>query len=338
MTDASRQVRIGEGRVRRVNPVLAEGEDGQFTQSWFPIAMSSEVGASAIIGREFLDGKVVIFRDSQGRAQVLSAHCLHVGANLCIATVVEDTMRCPYHHWRYDIDGQCVATGVGNTVPPNARLFKFPTRESLGLIWAFNGVEPLYELPDYAASLDEAQLELRVIKDHRVWPVDPWIIRSNTPDWQHFKFVHGMQVDSADTDIHDRFTWSEFGLTMVTETELDQDRGSVSYQIRVDGTSTWCTTGHYNGEWHMIISALGIPRPGSSNHFVVLAVHKGDGSEAALDRLNELMDVMLDEDQLILNNINYKPGLLTEADRSLGRYLKYIRSYPRAHPSRDFIN
>ena len=36
--------------------------------------------------------------------------------------------------------------------------------------------------------------------------------------------------------------------------------------------------------------------------------------------------------------IALKPGLLTRSDKSLARFLKYLREYPRAHPSADFIN
>jgi hypothetical protein len=44
------------------------------------------------------------------------------------------------------------------------------------------------------------------------------------------------------------------------------------------------------------------------------------------------------EDKDILNTIHYRQGLLTRADKSLGRFLNYLRKFPRAHPSAGFIN
>jgi hypothetical protein len=38
-----------------------------------------------------------------------------------------------------------------------------------------------------------------------------------------------------------------------------------------------------------------------------------------------------------MNTIHYRPGHLTKVDKSLARFLNYVRTYPRAHPSADFI-
>ena len=40
--------------------------------------------------------------------------------------------------------------GPGDPPPPAARLFRFPTAERYGLIWAFNGEQPLFEIPGSA--------------------------------------------------------------------------------------------------------------------------------------------------------------------------------------------
>jgi hypothetical protein len=46
----------------------------------------------------------------------------------------------------------------------------------------------------------------------------------------------------------------------------------------------------------------------------------------------------VEEDRDILNNIRYAPGHLIKIDKSIGRFFQYLRDYPRAHPSRDFIH
>jgi len=44
------------------------------------------------------------------------------------------------------------------------------------------------------------------------------------------------------------------------------------------------------------------------------------------------------EDTENLNSIHYRSGTLTEGDRTLSRYLQFLRKYPRAHPSGPFIH
>jgi len=43
------------------------------------------------------------------------------------------------------------------------------------------------------------------------------------------------------------------------------------------------------------------------------------------------------EDNPILHTAHFMPGTLTATDRQLVRFLQYVRDYPRAHPSADFI-
>ena len=98
-------------RRRLGQPIPQEGENGLFSQSWFPICLSSEVQSGQILGSDFLDGRVVVFRGESGRAQVLSAYCPHVGSDLAVGDVQGDTIRCAFHHWQYDQSG-CVSEQV----------------------------------------------------------------------------------------------------------------------------------------------------------------------------------------------------------------------------------
>lgn len=65
-----------------------EGENGLYTQSWFPICLSSDIPAGTVKGFPFLGGRVVAFRDESGVAQVTSAYCAHLGADLSLGKVV----------------------------------------------------------------------------------------------------------------------------------------------------------------------------------------------------------------------------------------------------------
>ena len=71
-----------------------------FHQSWFPIALANELGTGAVIGRDFLGTRVILYRDPAGKALVQSAYCPHLGADLSVGQLVDGQIRCAYHHWR----------------------------------------------------------------------------------------------------------------------------------------------------------------------------------------------------------------------------------------------
>src|ERR1700677_2744792 len=92
---------------RRGATVTFRNED-EFHQCWYPVALSAEVAVGGVIGSPFLDGRVVVYRTSDGVAHVQSAYCRHLGADLSLGKVVDDRLQCPFHFWRYDTKGACV--------------------------------------------------------------------------------------------------------------------------------------------------------------------------------------------------------------------------------------
>ena len=104
---------MSEGEIRqeaytRGKPMPRQGEAGGYDQNWYPIALSRDVREGEIHGKEFLNGRVIVVRDPAGKAQVLSAYCRHLGADLSDADMVGGKIVCPFHKWGYDSTGQCV--------------------------------------------------------------------------------------------------------------------------------------------------------------------------------------------------------------------------------------
>ena len=338
-------------RPRNRFSIPAEGTDNLFTQSWFPICLSTEVSVGSVIGKDFLDGQVVIFRGEDGIARVFSAYCLHMGANLANGKVIGNELRCAFHHWEYDGLGQCIRTGVGDKPPARAKLFSFPTEEHCGIIFAFNGVSPLYPFPalfeDGKYTPDE--LLISTHEDPRPpWPVDPWSIRGNTPDWAHFACVHHMSIADVDRpDPETSYQYDKYTVKFDAPVNRQLPGGvedKLVYKAQITGTTLWHNHGTFNGRWHFLLSALGIPKPGTSSHYYVTAVHKGNGSDKEEAEARELVaeitdmwETMLDEDHIILRDQHYDPGLLTEADASVVRFLQFVKTYPRAHPAYHFM-
>ena len=314
-----------------------EGQDGLFSQSWFPVCLSSDVAHGEIRGADFLGGRVIVVRDANGAAQVLSAYCPHMGADLCIGDMVDGTVRCPFHHWRYDAGGQCVATGSGDPVPPRARLFAFPTAEKYGCIFAFNGTEPLFELPTFERP--SRKLIWKIGQWDRTMPADPWVICCNTPDMQHIEVVHG--ITFTDGQPHERVEWEPHSMTYRFAGTM-RDGTEIDFSVGIYGTSIYWQEGEFAGRWFGFVAPMGLPRPGESRLFFAVAVEEDeadpDGARAFLDAMYDLEVGIATEDLPILERARFRPGTLTRSDKSLGRFFRYLRAYPRAHPSIDFIS
>jgi phenylpropionate dioxygenase-like ring-hydroxylating dioxygenase large terminal subunit len=311
----------------------AEGDVGVFTQSWFPVALGSEVLPGQILGLDFLDGKIVVFRAPDGTVRAMSAYCPHVGADLSVGKIVDGRVQCAFHHWEYDADGYCVKTGIGDPPPKSACLFMFPVQERFGIVWVFNGEEPLFDLPQ----LPYADSEL-VSTAYRFGPTlhcDPWIFAANTPDMQHLKVVHKIKFEAEEP--HELVKWYDFGFEF-SYRGLHQGDVPIENTAGIRGTSVFYRWGMYDGFWRCNVTGFSLPRPGQHNVFSCSLVLAGPKSAEHLESVLAISRRTVGEDKDILNTIHYRQGLLTRADKSLGKFLNYIRKFPRAHPSAGFIN
>lgn len=312
-----------------------EGEGGLFTQSWFPICTSSAATREFVRGFDFLDGRVIVFRDADGRAHVHSAYCPHMGADLSIGDMVDGNVRCVFHQWQYDGSGRCVRTACGDPPPPSARLFEFPTMEKYGLVWAYNGESPHYEIPDMPYPEKDLIFKMKVLGTA---PVDPWILVANTPDIQHIKYLHGIQVDGDDP--HSLVEWTEHSM-FYNFSGAHPTGERVRHRVGIVGTSMYWQSSDFAGQWFGFVAPFGLPRPGQSIIYFIVAARRDMGSPAEIERfLDFVLDVetkVVVEDMMNMETIHFRPGALTKADTTLARFFKYLRDFPRAHPAAEFI-
>jgi len=129
---------------------------------WYVLAGTSEVGAEPL-GVHALGQNLVLFRDAAGAARCLSDICVHKGGSLCRGKVIDGTVACPYHGWRYDGEGRCVeipALDPARAIPRRARVDAYPVVEQWGWVWAFMGDLPESErppLPDFFPEYEQPQ-------------------------------------------------------------------------------------------------------------------------------------------------------------------------------------
>ncbi len=160
-----------------VSATLRDHLEGEaFPQSWYPMALAREVGPDDLLGVDFLDTRVIVYRDAQGRPVVQGAYCPHLGADLSQGQLVDGQVRCPFHHWRFDAEGRCVHIPTGDKLPPGALVATYPSAEAWGLIWAFNGTAPLFAPPRMPDADEESLRFVSNVYGPRL--IDSWLGRS----------------------------------------------------------------------------------------------------------------------------------------------------------------
>ncbi len=99
----------------RTGPGTPMGE--MMRQYWIPAAASGELVADGDPVRLMLLGeKLIAFRDSSGSVGVMDHRCPHRCASLFFGRNEEGGIRCVYHGWKFDVDGNCLDMA---NVPPH---------------------------------------------------------------------------------------------------------------------------------------------------------------------------------------------------------------------------
>ncbi|MFT4068182.1 Rieske 2Fe-2S domain-containing protein [Paraburkholderia sp.] len=311
-------------------------EEDEFHQCWYPVALSSEVGENAVIGAPFLDGRVVVYRTSDGMAHVKSAYCRHLGADLSIGRLVGDQLQCPFHFWRYGTNGACTEVPSGDRPPPRAKLFNYPTAESLGIIWVFNGETALYSPPSFECSGQD--LIVDAFRNPRPMRVDSSIVFLNSFDLQHFRVVHDMPMEVDQNHI------CNDGHTLTYQARVNvPEFGEVVQYRKLWGVNTVTVSSETNGRRQYLLHSLCPVSAATTEGFLVAATPVGSTTEdvdlakALVARLREYSLRLINEDAPIFETVSFRRDNLTASDRFLAFGIRYICNYPRAHPGREMI-
>ena len=105
---------------------------------WWFAATSDEV-TDKPVGGWYLDRPVVLYRTSDGTVAALDNRCPHRWAPLSEGRVEGDSIRCPYHGFRFTSDGACDDIPSQNQIPRACRVASYPTIERDGIIWLWLG-------------------------------------------------------------------------------------------------------------------------------------------------------------------------------------------------------
>ncbi len=142
--------------VTRIGPGTACGD--LLRRYWQPVALVDEfnprldprmaqrpVKAVRVFGQDFL-----LFQDEAGCWGMLDRDCPHRGADLSFGRYEGDGLRCPFHGWKFAVDGRCLDTPAepaASKFSERIRQRSYPIEEHSGVLFAWLGPEGIAPPP-----------------------------------------------------------------------------------------------------------------------------------------------------------------------------------------------
>ena len=129
---------------------------------WVPAALSEQLAErdGTPIRLRLFGEDLVAFRDTEGRLGVLGEFCPHRKASLVFGRNEACGLRCLYHGWKFDVDGNTMEmpsepkeSGFADRVKHKA----YPTHEAAGFVWVYMGpadARPAFEAPPWQPTPD----------------------------------------------------------------------------------------------------------------------------------------------------------------------------------------
>lgn len=172
----------------RVGPGTPMGE--LLRRYWYPIAFEEDFDERPTKTVRLLSEDWTIYKAPSGRYGVIAEHCPHRRASLTYGVVHEDGIRCGYHGWKFDFDGNCLEQ------PAEADNQKFRDRVKAkagvaqtmgGMVWVYVGPAPAPLLPPFDVFVLDGVRDVGV----STLPCNWLQIMENSVDPHHVEWLHG---------------------------------------------------------------------------------------------------------------------------------------------------
>jgi 5,5'-dehydrodivanillate O-demethylase len=161
---------------------------------WHPIGAATEFDDKSTKQVRLLGEDLVLYKDRSGTYGLLALHCPHRRADLSYGFVEECGLRCSYHGWAFDEQGNCLSAPFEDTAAGNTRFrdqihqTAYPVEERGGMLFAYLGPEPVPCCPTWEPFTWDNGFVQIVFSDVAC----NWLqCAENNIDPVHFEWLHG---------------------------------------------------------------------------------------------------------------------------------------------------
>ena len=300
-----------------------------YPDGWFQVGYTADLKVGDVVPLKYFGQDMVMFRGDDGTVSVLDAFCSHLGAHLGHGgQVVDGCIRCPFHAWKFDGDGQCTEVPYASKIPPKSAIKRWDVKEVNGLIMVwFHGLgeAPSWDVPSLPEYNDDAWTP---------YETRSWVIRThnqemaeNSVDAAHFLYLHGTQnMPETTAHRHDHILHCE------STTKMRAYGTTVEGKIDVHCHGFGFTTTRFTGivETLLLSSATTIDEDFVEIRFT-FTVRKGPNemvTSTVGQKFREEIARQLEADIPVWENKKYiDPPLLVDGDGPIGIYRKWAKQF-----------
>ena len=158
---------------------------------WHPVATEFEMNNEPTKRVRILGESLTLYLNKSGNYGLIGERCPHRLVNLAAGIVEPNGLRCMYHGWMFNAEGECIeqpAEPQGSAFKDKVRITAYPVEVLGGLIWAYLGPNPRPLLPRWDLFVKEGvfrQIGCTVLPAN-------WVqCQENSADSWHAHFTHG---------------------------------------------------------------------------------------------------------------------------------------------------
>ena len=166
---------------------------------WIPALLSTELPEPDCdpVRIRLLGEDLIAFRDTNGDLGIIDNYCPHRRASMFFGRNEECGLRCVYHGWKFDVNGNCVdmpSEPAESNFKDKVKITAYKLKERNGMIWAYMGpratVPPLPDIEPnmMAESVDANSAGLRECN---------WVqAMEGDIDTAHLSFLHLGKIEA----------------------------------------------------------------------------------------------------------------------------------------------
>jgi phthalate 4,5-dioxygenase oxygenase subunit len=164
-----------------------------FRSYWLPVLHTDELPENECppVRVKILSERLLAFRDTQGKFGLIDEFCAHRGVSLWFGRNEENGLRCPYHGWKYNTDGQCIdvpSEAAESGFCDKIKLKSYPLVQRGPVLWAYMGPpEKQPPLPEWEFAMVPANQTFA----SKRWQECNWLqAMEGGIDSSHVSFLH----------------------------------------------------------------------------------------------------------------------------------------------------
>jgi phenylpropionate dioxygenase-like ring-hydroxylating dioxygenase large terminal subunit len=297
----------------------------EFPMGWFSVSRSHELAVGEVQQVKAFDREMALYRTRSGVAVLQDAYCPHLGANLGVdGRVVGESIRCPFHGWRFGTDGLCVEIPYCEEIPGRAQIRIWPTQEKNGEIYVWYHPEntaPQWELPELP-ELDDPDWTAPRYTEFLV-PAHVQDIAENSCDPVHFQYVH-RQIDVPSSTV----TIEDNGRLLHLHSEMNNVDFPSKLHATVYSPGFAMVRNSYgpNAEMVMYNSAQPISKHETKMRWT-LTVRREIEDMAGDDVMRGIIEGLSDDYPIWANKVHKRRPVFCKGDETLVLFRKWVRQF-----------